>query len=130
MRVLAYTRSIDQVPVPVKPYVREGVEPREIIPQLLSKQVQIVVSTLSLTARLWCTGEGVPKDHFDVLCVDEAGHATEPEVIGVAATMMKFQGKNPGQLILAGDPQQLGPIITSDLCKKFGMDVSYMERLV
>eukprot|EP00957_Ditylum_brightwellii_P205986 15346285-Ditylum_brightwellii.AAC.1 len=32
-------------------------------------------------------------------------------------------------MILAGDPRQLGPIITSDLCKKYGMDVSYMERL-
>jgi superfamily I DNA and/or RNA helicase len=34
-----------------------------------------------------------------------------------------------GQLILAGDPKQLGPIVTSDLCRKFGLDVSYMERI-
>ena len=36
----------------------------------------------------------------------------------------------PGQLVLAGDPMQLGPIVTSELCKNFQMDRSYMERLV
>ena len=128
MRVLAYTRSIDQVPSTVRPYAREGLEPSQMLKEI--KSVQIVVSTVNLAARLWCTRDGLPKGTFDVLCVDEAGHATEPEVIGVAATLMDFKGKSPGQLILAGDPQQLGPIITSDLCKKFGMDVSYMERLV
>jgi helicase MOV-10 len=35
-----------------------------------------------------------------------------------------------GQMILAGDPKQLGPIITSDVCRRFGMQVSYMERLM
>ena len=92
--------------------------------------VQIVVSTVNLAARFWCTGGGLQKDWFDVFCVDEAGHATEPEVIGAAATLMEFSGKNAGQMVLAGDPNQLGPIITSDLCKKFGMGMYYMERLV
>ena len=64
-------------------------------------------------------------------CVDEAGHATEPEVIGVAASLMDFKRPDSqvGQMILAGDPKQLGPVITSDLCQKFGLSVSYMERL-
>jgi len=129
MRVLAYTRTIDQVPSLVRPYVREHLSgPKQLVAEIMS--VQIVVSTVNLAARFWCTGDGVRKGHFDVLCIDEAGHATEPEAIGVAATLMKFNGQNPGQLVLAGDPQQLGPIITSNLCKKFGMDVSYMERLV
>ncbi|KAL3911469.1 MAG: hypothetical protein SGILL_007271, partial [Bacillariaceae sp.] len=128
MRALAFTRSLDQVPQAVRPYVREGLETRQLLPVIES--VQIVVATVNLAARFWCSGGDFRKGLFDVLCVDEAGHATEPEVIGVAAKLMKFKGQNPGQLILAGDPMQLGPIITSDLCKKFGMDVSYMERLV
>jgi len=130
IRVLAFTRSMDQVPESVRPYCKEGMDSH----QLLSKihNVQITVATINMAARLWCTGDGVQKGYFDVLCVDEAGHATEPEVVAVAATIMKFQNanSNPGQLILAGDPMQLGPIITSDLCKKFKMDRSYMERLV
>jgi helicase MOV-10 len=128
LRVLAYTRTINQVPHAVRPYVREGLERQHILTEI--NFVQIVVSTVNLAARLWCTGNGIRKGTFDILCVDEAGHATEPELIGVASTLMEFEGKSPGQLILAGDPQQLGPTIASDLCKKFGMDVSYMERLV
>jgi superfamily I DNA and/or RNA helicase len=37
--------------------------------------------------------------------------------------------QHAGQLILAGDPRQLGPVITSSLCKKYGMEISLMERL-
>ena len=128
MRVLAYTRSIDQVPPLVQPYIREKLEPNQLISDIES--VQIIVATVNLAARLWCTGRGVQNGHFDVICVDEAGHATEPEVVGVTAKLMKFSGKRTGQMVLAGDPNQLGPIITSDLCKKYGLGVSFMERLV
>ena len=127
MRILAFTRTIDQVPPLARPYVREGLEPQHAIAEIAS--VQIVVSTVNLAARFWCMGGGVPKGTFDILCIDEAGHATEPEVIGVAATLMNFSGPNPGQLVLAGDPKQLGPIISSDICKKW-LGTSYMERLV
>lgn len=128
MRVLAYTRPVNEVSSIVRPYVQQGLESQELPSKIMT--FQIVVSTVNLAARFWCIGDGVKKGYFDVLCVDEAGHATEPEVIAVAAPLMNFHGKDPGQLVLAGDPRQLGPIITSDLCKKFGMDVSYMERLV
>ena len=33
-------------------------------------------------------------------------------------------------MVLAGDPNQLGPIIQSSLCKSFGFDVSLLERLI
>lgn len=94
--------------------------------------VKITVATINMASRLWCTGGGLPKTHFDVLCVDEAGHSTEPEVVAAAATIMNYHHNkgNGGQLVLAGDPMQLGPIVTSELCKKFRMDRSYMERLV
>lgn len=131
IRVLAFTRNIEDVSPEVRKYVREGLAPEQVIPQIKSKQIQIVVSTVNLAARFWCIGEGLKPGHFDILCVDEAGHATEPEVMGVAATLFNFTAKaNPNQLVLAGDPRQLGPIITSKLCKKHGMEVSYMERLV
>jgi superfamily I DNA and/or RNA helicase len=128
LRVLAYSRSISQVPEAVRPYCREGLEPQQLLENWSS--VQIVVATMNLAARFSNFGNTMGEERFDVVCVDEAGHATEPEVIGVVATLLKCGGNCPGQLIMAGDPNQLGPIITSDLCKKFGMDISYMERLV
>ena len=133
VRVLAFTRSINQVPETVQKYCTDGMEGQQIIEKVLG--VQITVSTINMASRLWCTGDGLPKGYFDVLCVDEAGHATEPEVIAVASTVMDFhQTKKKkemgGQLILAGDPMQLGPIVTSELCKTFKMDRSYLERLV
>ena len=51
--------------------------------------------------------------------------------MGVAATLLDFdrQDSRAGQLILAGDPKQLGPVITSTVCERMGMSKSYMERL-
>jgi helicase MOV-10 len=60
--------------------------------------------------------------------VDEAGHAIEPEVIAVAATLWDYKTtskKRTGQLILAGDPKQLGPVVSSNVCEKHGLALSY-----
>lgn len=126
-RLLAYSHSIGQLLPVVVPYARDSLSSDELCQEALS--AQIIVSTVNLAARLAVLG--VARGHFNVLCVDEAGHATEPEVVAVASTLMDFQRKDDrvGQLILAGDPKQLGPIVTSDLCRKFGLDVSYMERI-
>ena len=38
--------------------------------------MQITVATVNMVARLWFTGDSdscIPRGHFDVLCVDEAG---------------------------------------------------------
>lgn len=131
MRLLAYTRSIDQCPPLVQPYIRENLQADQAIQEIMT--VQIVVTTVSLAARLWCAGkgyDGLQTGWFDVICVDEAGHATEPEVIGASAKLMQFSGQDSGQMVLAGDPKQLGPIITSELCKKMGLGVSLMERVI
>eukprot|EP00537_Pseudo-nitzschia_pungens_P019222 CAMPEP_0172413198 /NCGR_PEP_ID=MMETSP1061-20121228/78300_1 /TAXON_ID=37318 /ORGANISM="Pseudo-nitzschia pungens, Strain cf. pungens" /LENGTH=144 /DNA_ID=CAMNT_0013149457 /DNA_START=101 /DNA_END=536 /DNA_ORIENTATION=- len=76
-------------------------------------------------------GDGVSDGCFDVLCVNEGGHVTELEVITVVSTLMGYRLKNSKeQLMLAGDPMQLGPIITSDLCKKFNLDQSHIQRIL
>lgn len=126
-RVLAYSRTIDTVPGPIKSYAVEKIGENGKIEDI--KKMKVVVATVNYAARLHYLG--IPRGHFDVLCVDEAGHATEPEVVSVASTLMDFtEGSNRcGQLILAGDPKQLGPVVTSALCREFGMEKSYMERL-
>ena len=34
-----------------------------------------------------------------------------------------------GQIVLAGDPQQLGPVLQSQLACLYGLEQSYLERL-
>jgi len=126
-RILAYSRTIDTVSAHVRDYVREYTSPEAQLAEIL--RARIVVSTVNHAARI--SYFGVPSNHFDVLCVDEAGHATEPEIVSLAASIMDFSGgKRSGQVVLAGDPKQLGPIITSPICRALGMSVSYLERLM
>jgi len=57
-------------------------------------------------------------DHFTHLFIDEAGFATEPETVIPLALL----DPRKGQLVLAGDPEQLGPILRSSLAisNRFG----------
>lgn len=69
---------------------------------------------------------GLPKGHFTHVIIDEAGQATEPEIM----IPMTFTDKDSGQIVLAGDPMQLGPVILSKYCIEFGMDESYLSRIL
>ncbi|XP_026320060.1 probable RNA helicase armi isoform X2 [Hyposmocoma kahamanoa] len=69
---------------------------------------------------------GLPKGHFTHIIVDEAGQALEPEIM----IPLTFIDKENGQIVLAGDPMQLGPVVLSKYCKEYGMDISYLERLL
>uniref|UniRef100_A0A8C1LYL6 RNA helicase n=1 Tax=Cyprinus carpio TaxID=7962 RepID=A0A8C1LYL6_CYPCA len=86
---------------------------------------KILVSTLVTAGRL-VTG-GFPVDHFSHIFVDEAGHAIESETIISVAGLLNAE---TGQLVLAGDPKQLGPILRSPLAINHGLDVSLLERLM
>ncbi|XP_022919700.2 probable RNA helicase armi [Onthophagus taurus] len=66
------------------------------------------------------------KGHFTHIMIDEAGQATEPEIM----IPMSFLDLHNGQCVLAGDPQQLGPQTNSDISKEFGLDDSYLDRLI
>ena len=64
--------------------------------------------------------------HFTHCFVDEAGETTEPETmtsIGLMASSFK------SQIILAGDPKQLGPVLQSAEAKMYGLEISLLERL-
>lgn len=66
----------------------------------------------------------IPAGHFSHLFIDESGHAVEPEaLIPVAGlfTSEKEKGRLFGQLVLAGDPKQLGPILRSPVAIKLGL---------
>ncbi|XP_070695392.1 putative helicase mov-10-B.1 [Pempheris klunzingeri] len=86
---------------------------------------KIMVTTL-LTAGRLVTG-GIPQGHYSYLFVDEAGQAAETECIVPIAGLLTPQRC---QVVLAGDPKQLGPTIMSRMAKNYGMDVSLLERLM
>lgn len=66
------------------------------------------------------------RGHFGYIFVDEAGQATEPEVMIAVKTM----ADNATRVILSGDHKQLGPIIRSDVARTLGLEISYLERLM
>ena len=50
---------------------------------------------------------------FTHIVIDEAGHASEPEVLcGMVHLANHGPGKAPPVVVLAGDPKQLGPIVS------------------
>ena len=68
---------------------------------------------------------GVPRGHFTHIFVDEAGQAAEPE----AMIPIKTMSDGRTNIILSGDPKQLGPIVRSDLAVTMKLGVSYLDRL-
>uniref|UniRef100_H3BES1 RNA helicase n=1 Tax=Latimeria chalumnae TaxID=7897 RepID=H3BES1_LATCH len=95
-------------------------------------QVVILIGTLLTAGRL--VSAVVPQGHFSHVFIDEAGHAVEPECVvalaGLLSVMDPKNNKAGGQLVLAGDPEQLGPILRSRLAIKYGLDTSLLERLM
>eukprot|EP00064_Thunnus_orientalis_P005544 superscaffoldBa00000547_g5558 len=83
-------------------------------------EYKILVTTL-LTAGRLVTGN-IPTGHFTHVFVDEAGHAVEPECLIPLAGLLHAES---GQVVLAGDPKQLGPILRSPFALKFGMGRSH-----
>ncbi|XP_071388139.1 putative helicase mov-10-B.1 [Centroberyx affinis] len=88
-------------------------------------EYKIMVTTL-LTASRLVTG-GIPPGHYTHIFVDEAGQAAETECIIPLAGLLKAK---TGQIVLVGDPKQLGPIISCSMARKCGMEVSLLERLM
>ena len=62
-----------------------------------------------------------PRDHFTHIFIDEAGHAVEPEAIISLASLLDPNNKKGGQLVLAGDPKQLGPVLRSPVAIEYGL---------
>merc|ERR1719354_243210 len=88
--------------------------------KLVLEQADVVVTTLA-----GAHDEGmlqyVDKDHFDVVVIDEASQATEPQSwLGI---------HNARKVILAGDHKQLPPFVNSMLAVSGGLEESILERV-
>ncbi|XP_019882442.2 probable RNA helicase armi [Camponotus floridanus] len=85
---------------------------------------RITVGTCSTLGVLY--NMGFPRGHFSHVLVDEAGQATEPEIM----IPLNFIHSDHGQVVLAGDPMQLGPVTQSKLAIHFGLSESFLSRLL
>ena len=115
-RLNAYSRYEDDIPEDVQAYSEYRKK------KLLT--VRVVLSTCSSAGFLQT--ENVPAGHFSHIIIDEAAQAEEPlALIPIAA----FTNENTN-VILAGDPHQLGPVIKSSPASNSGLGKSYIERLM
>jgi len=73
------------------------------------------------------------QSHFTHIFIDEAGHATEPETTIALAGLLDKAKWEGGQVVLAGDPRQLGPIIRSPIAEEYGLGKStnalYLQQM-
>ena len=85
---------------------------------------RITVGTCSALGLIY--NMGLSRGHFTHVLVDEAGQATEPEIM----IPLTFIHSDTGQVILAGDPMQLGPVVISSLSTHYGLAESFLTRLL
>ena len=123
-----------------------GTEPNEVPPELLEvsnfekvsevfplpdpamirrDSVHLVACTLLMSAKLY--SGGLDRGWFTHVFIDEAGHAEEPLCLAPLSLLCL---PKQTQVVLAGDPQQLGPTILSPHAKQHGLQVSLLERLM
>lgn len=132
LRINAASRSWGGIPEEIKCVCNFNKETRHFYYPCKAdlQKYRIIISTLVTAGRL--VSANFPPNHFTHIFVDEAGHAPEPESLIAIAGIMEV---NPtlragGQVVIAGDPKQLGPILRSPLAIKYGLDISLLERFM
>ncbi|XP_050511316.1 putative helicase mov-10-B.1 [Diabrotica virgifera virgifera] len=123
IRVMSSTVDLSNVHEPVLRYSNyeeyEGSWQYKKMDSASLKTYRIVVTTLIHV--------GIVGGYYkpDVVFVDEAAQACEPEVC-IALGMVR----HGQQIVLAGDPKQLGPSLTSDAAIRYGLGISLLERIM
>lgn len=123
LRLNAYTRPLDDVAPELWPYSHS--DGSFFCCPSLEKllKYKVIVSTYLSAAIL--EAQDLKRGHFSHIFLDEAGQGMEPEALVAVANI-----KSPDTVVvLAGDHQQLGPVIRSPIAQKFGLGVSLLERL-
>ncbi|NXV78175.1 SDE3 helicase, partial [Atlantisia rogersi] len=133
-RLMASSRSYGDVPADIRPCCNwDDKQGCYVYP---SKEhlgrYRILITTLVTAGRL--VSANFPPGFFSHVFIDECGQAVEPEsvvaIAGLLTAMDLETNPNGGQLVLAGDPQQLGPVLRSPLAIEHGLGTSLLERLM
>ncbi|KFQ62234.1 Putative helicase Mov10l1, partial [Pelecanus crispus] len=117
VRVNASFRSAEQIDDMVKPYCKDGDDIRK------ASWFRIIITTCSSAGMFYQTE--IRLGHFTHVILDEAGQASEPESLIPIGLISEANG----QIVLVGDPKQLGPVIKSKIALSFGLNMSLLERL-
>ncbi|KAF8522660.1 P-loop containing nucleoside triphosphate hydrolase protein [Gautieria morchelliformis] len=124
-RLNAPSRSKDQMPKSLQQFSLTNNDGTFTIPRLEKlSQFRVIVSTCISASVPY--GIGIPRGHFTHIFIDEAGQACEPE----AMIPIKTMADNMTNIVLSGDPKQLGPIIRSKVALELGLGKSYLDRLM
>lgn len=118
VRLNAFQRPCDSLPESILKYCRFS-EDLEAI-----SRFRVIVSTCVMAGSLY--GLRLSAGHLTHVFVDECGQATEPECL----IPVGLVSGTDGQIILAGDPKQLGPIVVSPFAKMYGLEMSLLERMM
>uniref|UniRef100_A0A8C3XCH0 RNA helicase n=1 Tax=Cyanoderma ruficeps TaxID=181631 RepID=A0A8C3XCH0_9PASS len=133
-RLIATSRNYREVPPDIMPCCNwDDEQSSYVYPSKESlKRYRIIITTLVTAGRL--VSANFPRGFFSHVFIDECGQAVEPEsvvaIAGLLAPMDQDTNPNGGQLVLAGDPKQLGPVLTSPLAIQHGLGTSLLERLM
>ncbi|NXL30886.1 SDE3 helicase, partial [Glaucidium brasilianum] len=133
-RLVANSRSYQEVPADIRPCCNwDDEQSCYVYPSKEHLQrYRILITTLVTAGRL--VSANFPPGYFTHVFIDEDGQAVEPEsavaIAGLLSAMDQETNPNGGQLVLAGDPQQLGPILRSPLAIEHGLGTSLLERLM
>ncbi|KAJ1532193.1 hypothetical protein ONE63_000814 [Megalurothrips usitatus] len=133
-RLCAMSRTLDAMPLAIRAAEITNHDPRTgsvYFPRLhVIMSYDIVISTFSNISRLFLAQ--MPPGHFTHIIMDEVGQALETEALiplaGLAIT--SYPKQFCCQVVMAGDPKQLGPIIQSPVAAEFGFNQSMLERLM
>ena len=123
-RFYASSRPVEATSEKLGSYTYRVRETYTVPPMSRMTRFRVIVSTC-VSASVF-HGIGMERGHFGYIFVDEAGQATEPEVMIAVKTM----ADNATRVILSGDHKQLGPIIRSNVARALGLETSYLERLM
>ncbi|EEB90574.1 hypothetical protein MPER_11197, partial [Moniliophthora perniciosa FA553] len=104
-RAYAPSRDREQVPHELLPFTYQNATGHFSVPLLSRMKRFRAVVTTCVSANI-IAGIGIPRGHYTHIFVDEAGQATEPEVMIAIKTMADMNTN----VVLSGDPKQLGPI--------------------
>ncbi|XP_040279815.1 putative helicase MOV-10 [Bufo bufo] len=127
-RMMASSRDFRFVPKIIKPCCNwnDTTQAYEYPCKNKLMEYKVIITTLITAGRL--VSAQFPDGHFTHVFIDESGHAVEPEcVTAIAGVLDVTKG---GQLVLAGDPQQLGPVLRSPFAIEHGLRLSLLERLM
>ncbi|XP_075471395.1 helicase MOV-10 [Ascaphus truei] len=133
-RIMASSRDFCSVPEEIKPYCNwDSAKESYVYPSKEElMKYRVIITTLHTAGRLLFAK--FPPGHISHVFIDESGHAVEPECVtaiaGILDVMDPKTNKDGGQVVLAGDPQQLGPVLRSPVAIKHGLELSLLERLM